>query len=70
MCFSETGDVSRDDLGRARFFNEFSLKVGRAFAGNVLTRNKYIFLLFKNLQKENEMKSKCLFTEVAFSVEL
>ena len=57
MGFSETGDVSRDELSRARFFNEFSVKVGRAFEGNVLTRNKYIFLLFKKLQK-NEMKSK------------
>jgi hypothetical protein len=44
--FSETGDVSRDELSRARFFSEFSVKVGKAFAGNVLTRNKYIFLLF------------------------
>jgi len=40
--FAETGDVSRDDLSRARFFNEFSVKVGRVFAGNVLTRNKDI----------------------------
>jgi hypothetical protein len=49
--FSKTGDVSRDDLSRARFFIKFNVKVGRAFAGNVLTRNKYIFLLFKNSQE-------------------
>jgi len=50
--FSETGDVSRDDLSRAKFFNEFSVKVERAFPGNVLTRNKYILILFKKLQKK------------------
>lgn len=51
MGFSETGDVTRDDLSRAKVFNEFSVEVGRAFAGNVLTRDKYILILFKKLQK-------------------
>jgi hypothetical protein len=48
---SETDYVSRDDLSRARFFSEFSVKVGRASAGNVLTRNEDVFLL-KNFTKK------------------
>ena len=38
VCFSETGDVSRDDLSRARFFDEFSLKVERVSAGKCFNK--------------------------------
>jgi hypothetical protein len=53
---SEIGNVRRNEINRARFFSEFSVKVGRAFVGNGLTRNKDIFVLLKIYEYNKNMK--------------